>query len=321
MATGWVYALGETTGRDIKIGYTSGINVVGRSQEVIDSWNGQRSYVTLAAVRGTPKDERAMREPFRLRTDLGNRKEYLWPDEDLAEYVNWLRSQWFASADGTDEATNFPVQDPNLWLPEPSRRRPRPSIDPLKLVQDYEARTDQLAGTAWSWMLNPKSTFQDYFTPNEIIGAAGSAMGGIDLDAASHWAANRVHRIPEFFDVNRSAFENRWAGRVWLNPPYGDNAPWFREILKYTASGDVTQLCMLSPMWSFITNIARPVVELSSALVLLSPTPQFWGNENGRTGTNNPHGVLYIGARRQQFLEAFREFGIPLKIDRGADAA
>jgi hypothetical protein len=321
MATGWVYVLGETTGADIKTGYTSGDTPGPRVKDVIDGWNGQRNYVTLAAVRGTLTDEKAMRRPFRVRTDLGNRKEYLWPDEDLLEYVNWLRSQWFISPDGNDAASDFPVQDPNLWLPAPSRRISRPEFDSLKLVQDYDIRNDHLAGTPWSWMVNPQSSFQDYFTPPDIIAAARQAMGGIDLDAASHWGANRVHQIPDYFHVNRSAFENPWHGRVWLNPPYGDNAPWFREIQRYVTSGAVEQVCMLSPMWAFITGIAQPIVDLSSALVLLSPTPRFWGNSEGRTGRNDPHGVLYMGKRRAQFLKAFREHGIALKIDSDPGAA
>lgn len=325
MATGWIYVLGEETGRDIKIGYTSKPTITQRLKEVNDGWNGHGSYVVLAGIRGTPKDEKAMRGPFRFR-EHGNRQEYLWPDDELAEYVNWLRAQHYVSADGTDDAAGFPVVDPCHWLPEPLRRRAKPLDDPGRLIQDYMVRTDHLNGTEWAWMVNPAASFQDYFTPAEIVDAAREAMAGIDLDAASHWAANRVHHIPDYFDVNRSAFENRWHGRVWLNPPYGDNAPWFREIDRYVRTGDIEQLCMLSPVWAFTTTIARPIMQLSSAFVLLSPTPKFWGNAAGKTGTNNPHGVLYIGHRAEEFLRAFSSFGLPMsfpwdaidRIEKGA---
>lgn len=312
MATGWVYVLGETSGEDIKVGYTGQATAAPRVKEVIDGWNGQRNYVVLAALRGTRKDEKALRAPFKARTDLGAREEYLWPTEDLLEYLNWLRSQWFTSQDGVEDP---PVVDPSMWLPDGTRRWPVPVADPDKMMQDWEARTDHLFGTAWAWMPNPKASIQDYFTPPEIVSAARGAMGGIDLDAASHWLANRRHQIPDYFDATRSAFENPWHGRVWLNPPYGDNAPWFKEIIRYVTSGAVEQLCMLSPIWVFNTEIARPVVELSSALVILSPTPQFWGNSEGKTGKNHPHGVLYIGDRREEFLKAFAEHGIPMRIE------
>lgn len=317
VATGWVYVLGETTGADLKIGYTSQPTVTPRLGEIVDGWNGIREYVVLAAVRGTKKDERAIRESFRS-VRHGNRTEYIEPDDNAVEYVNWLRSQWFVSADGTDHAPGFPVEDPSAWLPAEGRTRSRPVDDAGKLVQDYDTRTDHLSCTAWSWMVNPVPSVQDYFTPTELIDAARAAMGGVDLDAASHWLANRRHRIPDYFDINRSAFENRWYGRVWLNPPYGDNAPWFREIERYFVSGEIEQLCMLSPVWAFTTSIARPIMKFSSSFVILNPTPKFWGNAKGRTGTNNPHGILYIGSRPAEFNRAFLSHGYPMSFQWGA---
>ena len=138
-------------------------------------------------------------------------------------------------------------------------------------------------------------------------------MGDIDLDAASEALANRTHKIPDYFHTGRSAFDNDWHGRVWLNPPYGNNAPWFERILEFVTKGAVTQLCMISPMWAFQTQIARPVMELSSGLILLSPTPKFWGNADpNRTGKNHPHGIIYIGTRTVEFYRAFKEFGFPV---------
>lgn len=77
---------------------------------------------------------------------------------------------------------------------------------------------------------------------------------------------------------------------------------------------DIEQLCMLSPVWTFTTQIAKPIVDLSSALTLLTPTPEFWGHPKGRTGTNHPHAVIYIGDRVAEFRQAFRKFGIPVKL-------
>jgi hypothetical protein len=314
MATGWVYVLGERNGVDLKIGYTDKSKVRDRVKGVVDSWNGQRDYVLLAAVRGTKKDEKAMRSAFRIRTDLGPRTEYIWPDECALEYANWLRSQWFAATDDGQCAEDVAVVDPSHWMPGDGRRTTRPDDDPDTLLQTYELRNDGLAETAWTWMVNPAPSIQDYYTPPPLIDAARIAMDGIDLDAASHWIANKTHKIPDYFHVNRSAFENPWHGRVWLNPPYGDNAPWFREILRYTSSGDVEQLCMLSPVWAFTTAIARPVVNKSSGFVMLNPTPKFWGNARGREGTNNPHGILYIGERSKDFFRAFEPYGYPMEF-------
>jgi len=310
----WVYVLGECTGRDIKIGWARDLRsrIAGVNSEQMD----ESSYVLLAAVRGTKTNESAALRYFdgHLRRDKGPRREYLHPADEVVEYVNWLRSQWFVALKPDDE--DVPMEDPSHWLPEPGRRIPPPVVDPERLVQPFEDLAGPLAGTAWAWMVGQRTGVQDYFTPPEIVQAARAAMGGIDLDAASHWMANRVHQIPDWFHTGRSAFENRWHGRVWLNPPYGDNEPWFREIVRYVESGDIEQLCMISPMWSFHTRLAEPVLKLSSGLVLLIPTPKFWGNADpARTGKNHPHGVLYIGERISEFREAFRPFGVPVRFE------
>jgi hypothetical protein len=151
----------------------------------------------------------------------------------------------------------------------------------------------------------------DFMTPTVIVDAAREAMGGIDLDPASNLKANDVHKIPMYFDRSRSAFDHAWFGRVWLNPPFGDWAPWFEQIIHYWDSQEMTQLCMLSPACAFATRLARPIMERAAAMILLSPTPKFSGNVQGGTGTNLPHMIMYFGPRVGEFVAAFGPFGAP----------
>jgi hypothetical protein len=101
---------------------------------------------------------------------------------------------------------------------------------------------------------------------------------------------------------------------VWLNPPYGNNAPWFEQIIKYWDSGDIEQLCMISPVWTFTTKIADAVVKRSSAMMLFTPSPSFWGHPRGRTGVNHPHAIVYLGKNIGDFRRAFSPFGIPFML-------
>ena len=312
--TQWIYVLGERSGGDIKVGITSNATPRQRVNGVNKDQTNGDSYVMLCAVRGERKDEDTILRYF-TRKAKGSRTEYLEPTDECVEYVNWLRAQWFTTIDMDESADGFPVRDPSEWLPDAGRRHPPPVIDPTRLVQDYEAVPNALGGTSWSWMINPRASFQDYFTPCEIVNAAREAMGDIDLDPASHWGANKEHKIPHYYDRTTSAFDNPWFGRVWLNPPYGENGPWFDEIVRYVTAGEVSQLCMLSPMWAFTTRIARPVIELSSAMIVLSPTPKFWGNENpDKVGSNQPHAIIYIGDHPDRFTSAMRPFGIPARL-------
>lgn len=314
MANGWVYVFGERSGRALKVGYTSRTPIRERLEQVNSEQTDDHKYIMLVAVRGDTKDEQYVLRTFPL-LQRGTKREYVAPVPEAVEWANWLRAQFFVAVDPDEVGEDLPSLDAHEWLPTEWRRIPLTPPDTTKMIQDYEFRADQLAGTAWAAMVNPKASFQDYFTPPEIVNAAREAMGDIDLDAASHWAANRVHRIPKYFTAGFSAHDHEWQGRVWLNPPYGDNAPWVRDIVQYVGSGAVTQLCMLSPVWAFTTALARPLWGMCSAFMLLSPTPQFWGNAEGRTGTNNPHGVLYIGNRPAEFKAAFAPLGIPMRLD------
>ncbi len=312
----WVYVLGDVNGVDIKIGGSTGETMRKRLAQINRDQMGDGPYVLLAAVRGDRKDEDSAKRYFRdfRRLNKGSRTEYFHPADEVASYANWLRQWWWTSIDIDEPIGKVEAVDPDMWLPMPERRLSAPETDPGLLIQRHVVLDGYLAGTAWDWMVSPKQSTQDYFTPPELIGAARQAMGGIDLDAASHPIANREHRIPDYFHSSRSAFENEWKDRVWLNPPYGNNAPWFGCIAKYLDSGQMTQLCMLSPMWAFTTEIAKPIMYRSSATVILSPTPKFWGNSEGRTGRNDPHAIVYFGDRVDEFLQAFAPHGIPVEL-------
>lgn len=251
-----------------------------------------------------------------LRQRRGRKQEYYDSGAELVEYAAWLRAQWWASPDGRDEREGWAHVDSDVWLPDGSTRRmAQPARDPEKMIQDGEALQGPLAGTPWSWLPDPRASIMDFFTPVEIVEAAREGMGGIDLDAASHWLAQRRLKIDDYFTVGRSAFEHEWYGRVWLNPPYGDNDPWWQRVLEFVESGKVEQICILSPVWAFTTQIARPLMARSTALLLLEPTPKFWGNAEGRTGKNHPHAIVYIGDRVAEVLGALRPFGIPAKLE------
>ena len=314
----WIYILGERNGEDIKIGQTAKPRAVERLKGVQAEQTTNANYVFLVGVLGTTKDENATKRYFShlLRKDKGHRTEYFHVAPELVEYVNWLRSQWWVTHTGTETRDEIWVEDSDKWLPNEQRRISRGTIDPEQLIQPDIALSGPLAGSVWDWFASDEPQIQDYFTPPELIEAARAAMGGIDLDAASHWLANKTHRIPDFFHKGRDAFENDWYGRVWLNPPFHKYLPWFERIIKYVDSGDISDLCMLSPTWAFTTVQAQPFIDITSAHLLLSPTPKFWGNSEGRTGRNDPHSIVYIGDRVDEFHEAFAPHGIVMSLPR-----
>lgn len=315
MSSHWIYILGERSGADIKIGKTKSATAAERVEAVNREQTTNENYLCLAAVLGSAKEEATLHREFdHLLKVKGRRREYFRPEPELVEYAAWLRSQWFSSPNGTDPRDDWTVVEPEAWMPGRGRRMPVPTIDATRLVQDYEDFTGPLAGTAWSWLPSPKASIQDYFTPPELIAAARQGMGGIDLDAASHWIANRKHKIARYFHVAYSAFDHDWEPKVWLNPPYGENERWWARVLEQLDTGVVEQICILSPVWAFTTQLAQPLMDRSSAVVLLSPTPKFWGNSANRTGSNMPHAIVYIGSQGTEVISAFKTFGFPFQL-------
>lgn len=313
----WVYFIGTDDFKYIKVGSTAGI----LKTRVAAIEQGQISRVRfhlLAAVHGTSTNEKAVQRYFQHLQAAVNSTETFRAEDELVEYVNWLREQWWtALAYDDDDLSDFPTYPE--WQPKPERRIPLQEEDPTTLVQRYDA-FGPLANTPWARLSTPEPIGEDYYTPTEMVQAAREAMGGIDLDPASHWRANREHRIPTFYHLGRSAFDNPWFGRVWLNPPYGNNAPWFEQILKYWQMGEIEQLVMISPVWAFTAKQAKPITDLASAMVLLSPTPEFWGNPDGRKGTNHPHAVMYLGSRVREFRSAFERFGVTVQFHDRLDS-
>lgn len=268
-----------------------------------------------------------------------NSTETFRAEPELIEYINWLRQQrwtWHDEINGPDDVPDF-----ELWRPTSDRRIEVQEPDPdgqydRLLIAEYD--DGPLVGTPWEALSMPKPRYNDYYTPPSYIECASKGMGGLDLDAASSWTANRVHQIPTYYHAYRSAFQNRWFGRVWLNPPYGSNGQWYREALKYLKSGDISQICIFGQVSTFVTKHARPLQEFPHSFILFSPTPTFWGcNKEGKLlppeacevdgqrrdskfGTDLPHGILYIGNRHNEIAEAFRDKGYAYKVVmRGGD--
>ncbi len=66
----------------------------------------------------------------------------------------------------------------------------------------------------------------EWLTPPEII----TSLGSFDLDPCSPiarpWPTAKTH-----FTIQDDGLSQKWDGRVWMNPPYGENTfVWMRRL-------------------------------------------------------------------------------------------
>jgi len=153
------------------------------------------------------------------------------------------------------------------------------------------------------------SNENEWYTPAKYIEAARAVLGEIDLDPASSKLANKTVQANVIYTDKSDSLHLPWAGKVWLNPPYGRLAGEFisRLALEYEA-GEVTAAIALvnahctdtewfQPLWSYVLCFTNHRIDFDSA-----------GREKK---TSSTHGSVfaYLGPDAKAFKAAFAEFG------------
>ena len=87
------------------------------------------------------------------------------------------------------------------------------------------------------------SLIPNWETPEEILYPLVKEFGPFELDAAAD-AQNA--KAPKFFSLEDSAFQHRWTGLVWLNPPYGKGiGDWIQKAYLSSIEDGATVVCLV----------------------------------------------------------------------------
>lgn len=143
----------------------------------------------------------------------------------------------------------------------------------------------------------------DWLTPPEIV----KALGRFDLDPCAFpdqffRTATRMVAPPD------DGLAEEWAGRVWLNPPYGDQLGiWLERLARH---GDGIALVpsrteVESWFWPFVWEAADAILFLRGRLYFRKPD----GSKAGNAG----HGSI-LAAYGAGNVEALRRSGIPGRL-------
>lgn len=167
--------------------------------------------------------------------------------------------------------------------------------------------------------VNRNSGEDEWYTPPRFIEAARATMGGIDLDPASSPFANKAVKAGHFFTKEDDGLQQRWHGRVWLNPPYSQPlmsqfAEKCREELK---AERVKQLCVLvnnATDTAWFQDLVRcgsenrriPVCHLC----FTSGRVRFLDREGNPANTPlQGQAIIYFGSSSGLFIKHFRPLG------------
>ena len=145
-------------------------------------------------------------------------------------------------------------------------------------------------------------------TPAPLVALVRTVMGAIDMDPASNDAAQAVVQAETFYTLETNGLAHEWHGRVYLNPPYSNVAPFVSKLLVELDAGRATEVTVLvnarsSSEW-FQTLAAR------GWRCELRQRVKFWRPERpegsaGKLGSV----VFYLGPNVRRFTRAFRPLG------------
>lgn len=149
-----------------------------------------------------------------------------------------------------------------------------------------------------------------YFTPQIVLDRVIEQFGVIDLDPCNDPDPACLVRAELRYDIHagQDGLVLPWRGKVFVNPPYSDPAPWALRAVQHALASLENEVILLvnatpgSAWWSrWVWPHAR-VCFLGRRLRFLKP--------GGATPTPSPtdSAVLYYGSH----LEAFRRVWSPI---------
>ncbi len=164
----------------------------------------------------------------------------------------------------------------------------------------------QAVERAFSGNVHFSSDSEEWYTPKRVIDLVVHLLGAIDIDPCS----NETKNVPSGVHYTKSdnGLCQAWLGRVYMNPPYGNEiSSWTEKLLAEYTCGNTTEAIALVPA-RVDTAWFRPFTHA----VFISGRLKFSESD---AAAPFPSAVLYLGSRWETFKSVFKEIGEPWKKD------
>ena len=148
----------------------------------------------------------------------------------------------------------------------------------------------------------------EWYTPSNIIEAARTAMGSIDVDPASNDIAQQTVKAETYYTAETNGLDKEWVGNVWLNPPYASDLIG-KFIDKLVSEKQNYNQAIVLVNNATETEWFNKIVSISSMVCFPKSRVKFY-MPDGKTGAPlQGQAVLYIGKNAESFYKAFKEIG------------
>lgn len=150
------------------------------------------------------------------------------------------------------------------------------------------------------------------YTPSEILARAVRAMGAIDLDPCSN--SHESPNVPAALHYTQEddGLAQAWAGRVFMNPPYGRELDdWIAKLCEEYEAGRVSQAIALVPSRTDTQWFRR---------LRAYPRCFIWGRlrfVNQENSAPFPSMAVYLGENLGAFLTSFSDIGDTYTLENG----
>lgn len=146
----------------------------------------------------------------------------------------------------------------------------------------------------------------EHYTPTEIWQTAAACLGGIDLDPCSNSKESPNVQALRYFTRDDDGLAQEWGGKVFMNPPYGDEIKaWVIKLRQEYDAGRVTEAIALVPArtdTAWFQLLAGEYFPFCNVIGRL----KFIGNTQSAPF---PSTIFYLGENVGAFYRHFSEFG------------
>ena len=178
-----------------------------------------------------------------------------------------------------------------------------------------KARVESMTTSAPNYTRAIYTGENEWFTPARYVERARRAMGGIDLDPASHVLAQETVKAGTFFVAADNGLERPWSGKVWLNPPYNKALLFLfvNKLVSEYSSGRVEQAILLTHNYTD-TKWFRTAARVSRTVCFTSGRVHFISPVGDETSPTNGQAFFYFGANDTSFRREFGAIGLVMQV-------